>query len=238
MADILSTMIKTFRILLISTVAALAIAPAAHASTKADGLMAGIASHQTMGWQDNTTPLETLEARIADGGRIYASCSIVAALGIRAAQRAHIPARSVSAITNAKFDGYNDGHAMLELRLGGHWVLYDLDLNRKAVDAHGHGVNLAYQVRAGQHRHWQVIAHDEDRWNFAGVDAKTRRMVAPFAHMTAERWYTHALGVALVRTPDGHFAYHGDGHRSARIDAVWSGVYRWVNAATWRTLNR
>lgn len=211
--------------------------PSAHAATSADRLMAGIASHQTMGWQDNRTSYETLEARIANGGRVYASCSIVAELGYRAAVRAHIPARHVSAVTNAKFDRYNDGHAMVELRLGGHWVLYDLDLNRKAVDPHGHGVDLAYQVRAGEHRHWQVIAHDEDRWNFAGTDAKTRRMVAPFAHMTPERWYRHALGVALIEQPNGIYAYHGDGHDSARIDKVWPGRYKWVNATTWRSLN-
>jgi hypothetical protein len=211
-------------------------APAAHANP--DALMAGIASHQQMGWKDNKTPMPVLERRIAEGGRVYASCSVVAELGYRTAIRHGIPARHVSAITNARFDGYNDGHAMIELGLGGHWVLYDLDLNRRAVDSHGRGVGLAYQVSAGNARRWQVIAHDADHWNFAGTGAKTRRMVAPFAHMSAERWYRHTLGVALVETSPGQYAYHGNGHRSARIDSVWAGHYRWVNAAAWRTLSR
>lgn len=223
------------RILLAVFAAALATAPAANANPNA--LMAGIAAHQQMGWKDNKTPMPVLEQRIAQGGRVYASCSIVAELGLRAAQRHGIPARRVSAITNAKFDGYNDGHAMIELRLGGRWVLYDLDLNRKAIDLHGRGVGLAYQVKA-KHRYWKIIAHDADRWDFAGTDAKTRRMVAPYAHMSAEDWYGHVFGVALVQAPDGHYAYHGNGRRSARIDALWVGTYEWVDTATWRALNR
>jgi len=221
--------------LVVIALAASALNASVAAAAGTDHMMGSLASHQTMGWKDNTVPMDKLERRIARGERIYVSCSIITELGYRLAQRNGIPARRVSAITNGRFDGYNDGHTMLELKLGGHWVLYDLDLNRVAVDGAGHRVGLGHQVKAGSHRHWRVIAHDRDSWDFRGTTRALREHSARYARMSAERWYQRVLGVALVETSPGQYAYNAPSH-SPRIEAVWPGHYHWVSARTWRSL--
>lgn len=226
--------------LAVAALAVLAVAtdpPSAHASTGADRIVGRLAGHQVQGWIDNSTPAPVLQRRIDQGGRIYVTCSVIADLAVQAARKHRIPARHVSVLTNGRFDGYNDGHAMLELKLGGHWVLYDPDMNRVAVDRDGRRIGLSQQMKAGSDRQWRMIAHDSERWNLSGLDSGTLAAVRRLQGVSADAWYTHVMGVALVETSPGQYAYHGTGRRSPRVENVWPGHYTWVNATTWRSLN-
>jgi transglutaminase superfamily protein len=213
----------------------------AHASTghlsRADKLMARVADKATHGWKDNKLPLETLERRIAQGRRVYVTCSIQAELAMRLARRHGIPARHASTLTNRPFNGHDDGHSLMEIKLGGHWVLYDIDANTVAVDARGHRIGLAAQVKAGRDRRWKTIANDK-LYDIRGIPAPVSLNVAYIRRVfdDSASWYQRAFGVALIETSPGMFAYHGSGHRSSRVESVWPGHYRWVNAQTWRHL--
>ena len=229
---------RKHRIALAAAIAATLISTSnAQASQTPDQIMGRIAAHHVQGWVDNKTPAPELLHRINQGDRVYVSCSVIAAVGIQSARNHGIPARAVSVVTNGKFDGYNDGHAMLELKLGGKWVLYDLDMNRVAVDQHGRRIGLAKQLKAGHDRRWRMIAHDDTRWNYAGTTASFQARLKRIEAQPLADWYDHVMGVALVSDGHGGYAYHGTGRESRRIDAVWPGVYRWVGAGQWRSLN-
>lgn len=214
--------------------AILASAPTAGATVNPDHLVGRIAADQSQGWIDNTTAPEILEQRINAGERIHVSCSIVADLAYRAAIRNGIPARHVSVVTNGRFDGYDDGHAMVELQIRGRWVLYDPDLNRVAVDAKGRRIGLIAQVAAGHDRHWRMIAGDRQPWDYQGTTVELKSSVSRYEAMPVSNWYDHVMGAALIETANGQYAYHTTNHPSSRIKAVWRGHYHWVSASAWR----
>lgn len=208
--------------------------PSAHANTL-DQTMGAIAAHQQMGWKDNNTDPAILEQRIAQGGRVTAACGVIARVGMLAAQRRGLPVRLVAVLTNSELDGYNDGHTMFEVKVDGRWVLYDLDLNRVAVDNHGRRVGLSFQVHAGSHRRWKVIAHDSLRWNYAGTTAKLRRMAAPYGRMTPAQWYQHVMGTALIyRESTETWLFHNPAQAS-HVQAA-SASYHEVSETRFRAL--
>jgi len=117
-----------------------------------------IASMQSHGWSGDQTPYPELEAQLHRDERIVVSCGTVANLGVRAVRAAGGRARLVGAVTRRPYNGYDDGHIMLELRTRRGWTLFDLDLNRRAP----WGIGIAEQVAAVRRdrARWITIASD------------------------------------------------------------------------------
>ena len=179
---------------------------------RADRLMGYLAAHDWNGFSDDDVPEATLLERIRHGGRIHVLCSVIADIGRQVAIAHGIPARLVFTLTNRPFNG-NDGHALVELRISGRWVLYDLDHNRRAIDKHGQPNGLVAQIKAGHDRRWYLIAHDGG----PGISAEE---------------YDRVFGTALIETSPGEYAYH-TAHDERHIDVEYPGAY-WVTAAAWR----
>jgi len=209
--------------------AVLLLAPAhglgAEPSSRADAILGRIAGQATHGFTDAETQVEELEARLAAGGRISVGCVVIGLLGQRALARAGITSRLVSTITREAFDGVQDGHSMLEVRLGRRWVVYDLDRNRQPVDYRGRGMPVTRFVNE-ERRRWRVLAHDPEL-DLTGAPPGYSAAI----FLDIDRWYDRVLGTPLIPYR-GSYVFDRIAERN-RLEAL-SPAFRWVPRRTFR----
>ncbi len=179
--------------------------PSAHAATQSEqagAILTNVAAHVSHGFKDYSTPYETDEQIIASGGHVSVLCGQVSLLGIRALNRAGIPARSVGAFAAQRADLMDvpsnivESHAMLEAWTGSRWELYDLDSNVQPVDENGGPVTIQ-QFADMPARHYRVLATDAlydptddqyplyEQWVFANHEA----------------WYDRVLDIVAIHQP-------------------------------------
>lgn len=189
-------------------------------------LLITIASLHTHGYSGDTVPLPELEAQMARGQTIVASCGTVEKLGVRAVLAAGGRAREVGTLTRDPWNGEDDGHMLMELWTKRGWTLFDLDTNRRAP----WGIGIGEQVAAGHDRKWITIAHDPlYAESEADVWPATR---AVFADLPA--WYDHIFGIAGYYDPARGYLFHDAAMRARAESYGWV----WTDKATWRRLTR
>ncbi len=206
---------------------------------EADQLLERIAADTTQGYIDDDLALPVQEARFKAGERLFISCGNVTLLAQRMLAEQGVDSRLVGTITREKLNGWDDGHTMLEVRIGGRWVLYDLANNRLAVDRADRPVSLIEQLDAGDDRRWRVLAHDR-KIDLRGLSKSERRYTTEtFIKGGLERWYDRVLGVPLIEEParSGRSVFHTGAPQVKRYTAIHSSVYERVNGATWRRLS-
>lgn len=123
-------------------------------------ILRDLAEHHVHSWEQEGLPLPDLVAKYRAGETLHVICGSISAVGVQVLRDAGYQARVVGVVTKQPFDGDNDGHIMVEVWQPGGWRLYDIDGNRRAVNAAGWGVNVVTQVEAGANRMWQAIADD------------------------------------------------------------------------------
>jgi hypothetical protein len=220
---------------LLALVAALALPGTAHAAPhrSARAILTELAGQVTHGWRDDKVPLNVLEQRLVAGKRIVVTCGTVTLLARRSLQRAGIESRVVTTITRQPFNDIDNGHTMIEVRTPAGWEVWDVDNNRRAIDAHGHGMNIVQLVNAGRAgRRWERIA-DDRVYNLTGA---TPRVATYAKHLYAdiETWYDRVLGVPLIQLPSGYG--FGDAGQRERVEAYAPGSYHWLAPAAWKQL--
>lgn len=185
-------------------------------------LMHDLAQHHRHGWRDEGDPIPDLVARYRAGEILECICGSISAVGVQVLRDAGLPARVVGVVTQQPFNG-TDGHIMLEVWLAGAWRLYDLDGNRRAVDAAGRGVGLIAQVAAGANRRWESIASDPR----AATDGTPDPSPAYQAELDQR-----VFGTPWIVRPDGSMVFHDAADR-ARMEATGH-VY--VDKPAWQRL--
>jgi len=116
----------------------------------------------------------------------------------------------------------DNGHTMLEVYIGGRWVVYDVDLKRQPIDAQGRGMSVVELVRA-RPRRWRLISSDPIYSDPAD---------AAWAE-NLELWYDRVLGVPLIQHGK-KYLFH-DLHERQRIEA-YAPHFRWTGKRKWQKL--
>lgn len=165
-------------------------------------LLSTLAALQTHGWTDADLSYTQLENKLRRGDRIYVACGIVSELGRRLMVRNGYQARLVATVTLQRPFAGDNGHTLLEVRLGGSWRVFDLDLNRQPLDNHGRGMSVEALVR-NRHRQYRTLSDDPVvSWNDIPGGAPVRRHFQRIWRNGFERWYDRVLGVPLHFTSE------------------------------------
>lgn len=155
-----------------------------------------LAANQTHGWvQDNLSSPE-LEARLRAGERLTITCGTVARLAVHILRGYGLEARVVNILSLDPVNGIDDGHKLMETRVpGGTWEVYDVDTNRKPVDASGAGITATTFVDMPV-RQYSLLANDQ-AVDWTGAQQEWIDHFTPvFASREGlESWYDHILGV-------------------------------------------
>lgn len=187
-------------------------------------IMRDLALHHVHSWDQEGMPIPELVAKYRAGETLLVICGSISAVGVQVLRDAGYHARVVGVVTQQPFNG-TDGHIMLEVWQQGGWRLYDIDGNRRAVDASGNGVNIISQVEAGANRLWEAIA-DDPRWPVAGEAAQA---ADPVQAALDQR----VFGTPWILLQSNHEAFH-DATDRARLQSELGHVY--VDAKTWKRL--
>ncbi len=134
--------------------------PVAPDAVDYDAILTDLASRMRYGLRDDQLSPGALEDKLARGEIIECQCTNHSLMGVRAVQRAGGRARLVGALLYPFNEGPNTGHVMMEARIGGQWVCYDLMCNVQALDANGNACSLETWCASPEH-HWRRIADDE-----------------------------------------------------------------------------
>lgn len=84
-----------------------------------------LAGHHTHGQQDNGSPVHV--DAVAAKRPLVATCGYVSPWAVRVLEEEGFEARVVETLTLDEWNGTNNGHVMVEARLDGRWVLFDID---------------------------------------------------------------------------------------------------------------
>jgi hypothetical protein len=207
------------------------------AAREPEPLLRELAEHQAHGWQtvaDGLTYPE-MEAVIADGGRVYVPCGVVAILGQRLLTRNEIPSRLVGAFSNERGELYDvpldtlESHAMLEVWEDDRWVLYDLDSNVKAVDENGEGVGIEPFARGP--RYSKRLTDETEVYNPA---ASPYPLYETWLFANSDAWYDRVLGTLAIRPPGALEYYFTDPTLRETLGPLRG--YEWVDAERWQEI--
>jgi hypothetical protein len=206
-----------------------------------DPILRRVARQVTHGWSERTGSLDELERLFNAGERLYILCGHVALLGQRILARNGFDSRVVVTVTKDQYNGWDDDHALLEVRKGSRWVVYDLDGNNQPLDKKGRELSVVQLTRAKQIRE-RPLAHDQS-WDVRGLqEAGYPLAIAPYIGRNYEStkghlaWYKRILGVPIIQVGD-QMVYHDDQQRD-RIATLGSGSYHYVDQATWAPILR
>lgn len=120
-------------------------------------VLSDLARHHVHSWRDEVMEISKLTAKYRAGVTLYVICGSVSRVGVHVLHDARYQARLVGVVTREPFDGDNDSHVMLEVWHQNGWRLYDVDGNRRAIDAAGRGISVVAQVAAGPSMLWEAI---------------------------------------------------------------------------------
>jgi hypothetical protein len=185
-------------------------------------IMSDLALHHVHNWDQEGMPIPDLVALYRAGETLRTACGGVSRVGVQVLREAGYQARLVGVVTKQVFDGDGDGHIMLEVWDRGGWRLYDVDGNRRAVDAALHGVSLVTQVAAGASRLWQSIDHAP------GASPASFRDTSPAQAALDQR----VFGTPWIQRPSGGGVFH-DATDRARVEAKG---HTYVEAEEWQRL--
>ena len=186
--------------------------------------MRDLAFHHVHSWDQEGMPIPELVAKYRAGEILHVICGSISEVGVQVLRDAGYQARVVGVVTQQPFNG-TDGHIMLEVWQQGGWRLYDIDGNRRAVDAAGNGVNIITQVEAGANRLWEAIA-DDPRWP---VEDEAAQAADPTQAALDQR----VFGTPWILLKSNNEGFH-DATDRARLELELGHVY--VDAKTWKRL--
>lgn len=170
-------------------------------------MMRDLALHHVHSWDQEGMPIPELVARYRAGETLLVICGSISRVGVQVLRDAGYYARLVGVVTKQPFDGNNDGHVMLEVWDRGGWRLYDLDGNRRAVDAALRGVSIIAQIEAGTGRWWQSIDNNPGTLidtSPAQADLDQRVFGTP--------WIARPSGGGVFHDADDRARVEGKGH--------------------------
>lgn len=199
------------KILTLTVALALALAAPANADTsaQASAVLTNVAAHVSHGFADYALTMPALEAKIAQDDHVSVLCGQVSMLGVRALERAGIPARYVGTFASQRADLFDvpadvvESHALLEAWTGGRWELYDLDSNVQPVDAAGQPVTIQ-QFADAPIRSYRVLATDP----LYDPTGDQYPVYEAWLFANHETWYDRVLDVVTIQQ-GGHYIYTG-----------------------------
>lgn len=187
--------------------------------------LTGLYSHGT---RDDRATTELL-LELVRTRPLSATCGSVVNLLVEVLRQLGVPSRRVLTTTLETFNGYDDGHVLLEIRFGGRWHLYDPDLGVRFVS--GAQSLSAYDIASGQRARFnssirfyapeRQMAIDSgslvasDGFDFTFMEVRSR-----LSYTSIERWYQRVLGL-IAREIDGvsYYAASTNGERQRALIA-------------------
>jgi hypothetical protein len=123
-------------------------------------LMSAVCWLQSQGYRDNEKSFEGIK-ELARHGKVVLTCGDYSNFASELFCELDIPIRRAQVWTLRDHNGYNDGHALTEVRIGQRWIAYDPD-GSALCSWRGQKLNLLEAVR-------QIRANDYAREPLAGA---------------------------------------------------------------------
>lgn len=117
-------------------------------------LLSAIAWLQTHGNRDKGKDFQKLKQQ-ALTEKLILTCGSICDFACRLLAELGVPCRRVCVLTLQKFNGYDDSHALIEVRIQGRWVLVDLDMKR-CFRYRGQRLSLIETVRQVRHNQYAL----------------------------------------------------------------------------------
>lgn len=92
-----------------------------------ENVMIPILRHTWHGIIDASLDVHQMLRKVEMGGTLSIQCGVISVLAVYVLQQAGYEARMVNTVTLDAWNGLDDGHNMVEAKVGGQWVLYDFD---------------------------------------------------------------------------------------------------------------
>lgn len=202
---------------------------ASQEAREADRLLTGVAGQVTHGWDQ--LPAEMMVARYHNGERLYVACGDVALLGKRILAEAGIHSRRVATLTKQPFNYFDDGHILLEVRIDGRWIVYDLDNNLQPLDQSGNGVRISDFVAMRKRRFRRLTDPATDPQY--DLSRSSNPAYTQWVYADLNRWYDRVLGVPLIMH-QGVYTF-GDRQQRSRV-LGYAPAHLFVGKKQWRAI--
>lgn len=145
--------------------------------------------------------------KIAMREKLIVTCSYMSGFGQHIFSEQGIPARVVQAVTLDKLNNYNNGHTLLEIKLGGKWTLVDLDI-KFLFRRNGRRLSLLEAVEAVAEDNYQLeplaqaVGITVSNFVRKGYDYGLWMETNFFSHSAIRNWYRRIMMIPLMPKSD------------------------------------
>jgi hypothetical protein len=197
-----------------------------------DAFMSAVAWVYAHGHGDDNKPFNTLVEK-AKTGKLLGTCGGLASWVVQLGRQHGITARMVAGLTLDEWNGYDNGHTMIEAWHPGHgkWVVYDLDINA-VIERGGVPLNMVEFVDAVPTDDYDIVKVASDTQvdvaKYENPDGYNYGFFLESTYASDEmirRFYRRDLQVQLMRL-NGVWRFHDEANRE-RVEE-YSGFYRYM----------
>lgn len=184
-------------------------------SSDIPALMSAISWIYSHGTRDNGLNFEVL-SRKAQKEKLVATCGGISNFIQKTLSQKGIESRIVIGLTQKPYNGYDDSHVMVEVKVDGRWLLYDLD-NNANFKKDGQYLNYYdfqklvlksdFEIEKLSADTGLAILGFEDKKT--GYDYSFYQEERFYSEQALRDWYKHVLQIAFIK--DGNTYYYFDG---------------------------
>lgn len=181
-----------------------------------EALMSAVAWIFSHGDLDNGQSFEKLEKK-ALTEKLITTCGDISAFVQKLLAQEKIESRIVKGMTQEEYNGYDDSHIMVEVKVDGRWRLYDLD-NNAVFKKNGQYLNyydFQKLVPSGDYE-IEKLASDTGIAILGFKDKKTGYNFSFYgeerfsSEETLKNWYKRVLQIPFIKEGNTYFYFVGD----------------------------
>lgn len=119
-------------------------------------MVAAIAARHIHGYLDGAPSVDEMDEIAADR-EVVTTCTYVSRWAVSLLERHGVEARTVSTLTLDAWNDHNNGHTLIEAKVDGEWVAFDVDLGVRFTDDAGAPLSLAEWVERVPRDDYRIV---------------------------------------------------------------------------------
>lgn len=179
-------------------------------------LLSSVAWIYSHGTRDNGLSYDVLEKK-AQKEKIVATCGGISTFIQRVLNQEKIESRIVMGLTQEQYNGYDDSHVMVEVKIDGNWRLYDLD-NNAVFLKNGTYLNYLDFQKLVPVSDFEIeklaadteIAISNFRDKKTGYDYSLWGEEKFYSENSLRQWYKHVLQIPFIKDGSTYYYFEGD----------------------------